>query len=274
MVVEGPTHHYGVVAQVADAGKYRLYLCQQIGTGRQCLLQIPTEAAHNGAMDRAAYVLDELKREADRLEAEYARVRTDPKMVLNYDLGFPELVDSFVVEQQGGRRVNILAFRNVEDVSRMVPIGNITARDRLRVDLRTSGWIMGKALKILVLAHSLGFAIKRTDAANILIEQKDHYVVLFDWSDAEIHSGVIPAATRRREISQVARAVIVLLGGDLSTGVIPNDGDTGHAPYVEQLLRLARGSESNAQHAHASFYKLIGGLWEHGYHPFTAYQLT
>lgn len=263
---------YQVGEKVAETDNYRLYLCKQNGV-RQCLLQIATSLEYNGGLDRAAYVLGELKRYADALEAEYASVKADPNSLLNYDLGFPELMDSFVCQEQGGRRINILAFRNVEDVSRLVPLVNITDKDRQRVDLRTSAWIMGKALKMFVLTNKEKISVGLTTGNNILVEPKEHYVVFFDWTASQTHSGGVPMEIRRQEISQAAQAVIVVLGGDFRTGIFPDDGDEAFGQYTDYLLRLARGSESRAQRAHTGFYKIVDSYWKREYYPFTTKSL-
>ncbi|OGI26166.1 MAG: hypothetical protein A3J76_01820 [Candidatus Moranbacteria bacterium RBG_13_45_13] len=265
---------YFVGKQVADAGVYRLYLCIQGETERQCLLQIASAVENNSGLDRAAYILGELKQRSEEIEEEYGRVKKDPKDLLNYHLGFPELVDSFICHQQGGRRMNILAFRHVEDASRMIPLTNITFKDRLRVDLRTSVWIMGKLLKLFVFTHGEGFSVGLATGNNILIEPDQHYVLFFDWSGAKIHSSVLPVEIRRQEISQAAQAVITVLGGKPETGAIPDDGDEAFGRYADFLHRLARGSESNAERAHFQFYQLVDSLWKRGYYPFTTKPLS
>jgi len=267
------SHRYQVGNKVADAGSYRLYLCTQEETDRQCLLQIATEATGNGGLDRAAYLLQELARRAEEIEAEYAQVKSDPKDMLNYELGFPELVDSFVCPEQGGRRVNTLAFRFVEEISRMVPINNITERDRLRVDLKTSAWIMGKLLKLLVFTHGERILIRQMTGNNILIEPDEHYVVIFDLSQALTYQEEIPEDVRRQEIELAARSVIVVLGGDPVTGTFPDDGDDCFDQYTSHILRLASGGPSNAARAHAQFYQLIHEMGWHGFHPFTTLPL-
>lgn len=274
MDIESDSGLYEIREQVADARQYRLYLCLQRQTGRRCLLQIAKTMENNGELDRAAFILKELKRRADELEAEYAGVKADSKDLLNYDLGFPELVDSFICRLQGGRRINILAFRNVEDVSDIVPLINITAKDRLRVELRTSVWIMGKLLKLLVFAHSENISVGLISGGNILIEPVQHYVLIFDWSAAQTHVNAILADIRCQEITQAAQAVITVLGGDLETDTFPNDGDENRDQYLSHLLRLARGSESNAERAHAKFYELIDSLWKREFHPFATKPLN
>jgi hypothetical protein len=259
---------YQIGDRVAETDDYRLYLCKQEGTGRQCLLQIAKAIEKNGGLARAAYILGELKRRAYELEAEYALVRTNPNSLLNYQLGFPELVDSFICQEQGGRQINILAFRDVEDVSKMVPLTNITEKDQLRVDIRTSAWIMGKILKMLAFAFSERFSVDPT-GNNILIEPDNHYALIFDWAAAQIHSKAVPAENRRQQISHSAQAVITVLGGDLETGIFPDAGDKNFTRYTDYLLRLARGNESDAKRAHTEFYKIVDTFWKREFYPFT-----
>lgn len=272
--IKGGHNVYRVGKKVAETSEYRLYLCMQEEPERQCLLQIAAATDHNGGLDRAAYILGELERRSGELETEYEQVKTKPEDMLNYGLGFPELVDSFICQEQGGRRINILAFRGVEDVSNMVPLSNVTVKDQLRVDLRTSAWIMGKLLKLLVFAHGEKISVGLMTGNNILIEPNQHYVLIFDWSAAQTHSETVPAETRSQEISQAAQAVITVLGGDLETGDFPDDGDEAFSQYTDHLLRLARGGENQATRAHEKFYELIDSLWQRKYHPFTTKPLT
>ena len=274
MEIVNGTNKYIVGKLAAESEKYRLYLCLQEATGRQCLLQIALTAEFNGSLDRAGYILRALATRAREVEEEYAQVKENPKSVLNYHLGFPEVVDSFVCSEQGGRRINVLAFVCVDDVSTMVPLINITERDNLRVDLKTSAWITGKSLKLLAFAHSEGMAIHRLDGNNVLIEPKNHSVVLFDCSETQSFQGRVPGEIARDEIRKVMRSVIIALGGDPDSGQIPDSGEDGHAQYVNYLLRLSRGGESDAGKAHKEFYSLIEHLGWKGFHPFTTTTLN
>jgi len=269
MLVKSKTHAYEVGAQVADSGKYRLYLCRQDGTDRQGLLQIATDVKHNGALQRGAFFLRELKERSDELEAEYAKIKDNPKHFLNYDLGFPELVDSFVCQEQGGRQINILALRGIADLSRMVPITNITTKDRRRVDARTSAWIMGKSLKLLSFVHDAKISVGRMDGNNILIEPDEHYVVILDWSEART-SEAISRETRVQDISQAVKAVVTLLGGNTDSEMMPDDVPEA---YARVLLQFTAGIYPNAATAHQRFYELIDQLWERKFYPFTTQAL-
>lgn len=269
MIINGNFGSYEIINKVAETDCYRLYLCVKEGFNLYCLLQIAASREMNGRLERAAYILKKLKKSADEAEEEYAKVKTDPKGKLNYDLGFPDLLDSFICQDQGERWINILAFRGVENAGKMVPLINITDKDRLRVDLRTSAWIMGKALKLFVLTHYEGISVGLTNGANILIEPDSHYVLFFDWSSAVVHRKTVPEEMRRKEISEVAQAVITALGGDYETRTLPNDGDENSDQYAKYFFELADGREGDPQAAHENFYKIVDSIWKREFYPFT-----
>jgi len=271
MTITSPANKYEVGKQVAANAASRLYLCTQEGIGRKCLLQIASDVEGNGALDRSAFILGRLASRAEELEAEYAAHVRDPNKSLGYAYGFTQLVESFVSEEQDGRRINILAFRNVDEPSKMVPIANIIDKDGLRADLRTSAWIMGKILKMLAFTQSSGIAIGQADATSILLETDEHYVVLFDFSEAKIHDDTVPREIRAKEIAQATQAVIALIGGDHETGMFPDDvvAIEKFKPYVELLLDLASGDQGDAHNAHREFYSLVDTLWERGFYPAT-----
>lgn len=267
MEIESGTDCYEVGKQVLETDVFRLYLCVQESTGRKCLLQVAKEKDQNGALERVSYLLELLTSRSIELEEEYQTL--EPGKTLNYELGFPELVDSFIFHEEGDRRINVLAFRNVEEPSNLSPLVTFIEVDLLRVDLRTSAWMMGKLLKLLVFLHSEGIETKDLTEANVLIEPDQHYVVIFDWADAIIHSGGLSSEIARTEIMQAATTVITALGGDPKTGEFPHDDDEGFARYTEHLTRLARGETRNAARAHEEFYALVDELWEREFHQFT-----
>lgn len=273
MEIRNDSHVYNLSDAVGRSQVYNMYLCAT-ETGRQCLLLIASLIEQNGALDRIAYILRELKARADEVEKEYEVVKKGEKHFLNYDLEFPEVVDSFVCHEQGDRRIVILAFRNVEEPRSMVPLSNITAKDRRRVDLKTSAWILGKLLKLLVFAHSEEFAVGQMTGSNILIEPEKHYVVVFDWALTQICPGGIPIDQRRQNIAHAARSIVLALGGDPTKGIPDDPGcKDGFVRYADHILRLARGSESNAQRAHAAFYDLVEQIWGRKFHKFTTFPL-
>ncbi|MFZ2049174.1 MAG: hypothetical protein WAV25_02690 [Minisyncoccia bacterium] len=266
----GSGKSYEVGQRVAETERYRLYLCRPEGESSDHLLQIAVEVEHNAALDRASYVLERLEEEARKIEEEFAKVKTEPNHFLNYQLCFPKVVGSFIPDDQGGRRVNILCFREVEDVGKVVPLQNLVETDKLRADLRSSAWIMGKLLKILIFLNDANVVAHDLSLGNVLIEPEQHYVIIFSWADAELKAGAVGRAITRSEIQAAARVVIEVLGGTLEGG-IPGDGGQEHVQYQKFLFDLAHGSESNAALAHMSFYKLVDSLWPRGFYPFTTH---
>ena len=295
MVITGSKDSYEIVKQVADAEAYRLFLCEQHSDSSECLLQIAKKVADNGHLDRVAFLLSELKNAATEIDQDYAeKMQGEKHDSLNYDLGFPNLVESFsYLKKSQKHKVNILTFRCVELIKQMVPLGNITDKDGLRVDLRTSAWFLGKILKILGLVHALKISVNLMNDQNILIEPEHHYVLIFDWMSATIHPNQIPVNNRRQDIAGLARAVISVLGGDWRQSYIPDDKEepfTLYAAnrfklnqkrkkldyrneafnkYTDFLFRLAQGHESDANRAHDNFYCLIDQLWKREFYPFT-----
>ena len=259
---------YLVGKQVAGNPSYQLYTCSQEGLSTGYLLQIAKDTAANPAIDRMMYILRLLKKRSDELEEEYSKVKKDPKDCLNYDFGFSHIIDSFLSLDQGGRKVNILSFRNISDVTQLVPLSNVR-KSGLRIDLRTSVWLMGKYLKLLTLVHDQNIAIRYITDTNLLMERDLHYVMVFDWTRAQIFQNVITSDDRIHDISQAARAIIHALGGDWITGSIPDVEDDIFLSYTDYLLRLARGGESKALRAHGTFYEIADTIWKREFYPFT-----
>lgn len=266
MILESGSSQYQLGQKVAATSTYRTYICKEVSSGRQCLLLVAAEVGDNGGLDRATFVLRTLAQTALEYEEEYAKVNPGKK-TLGYDQLFPEVVDSFVPTDQGGRRVNILAFRGVESVTVMAPLSNLAQKDRLRVDLATSAWIMGRLLKLLQFAHEQGISIHMLSANNILIDPTVHRAVVFDWSHSTMHQAEVPLTDRKDDIAQAAKTVLGAIGGSIRDGTYPYPvGD--ERLYIEFLWGLASRREGNALHAHGKFYELTDSVFGRGFKPF------
>lgn len=271
--IESPNgNRYELMEKMAEAERYNLYACR-IDVGRIGMLKIAKTVMYNGELDREAFILERLKTRAREIEEEYAEVKTDPKDILNYDLQFPELVESFICQQQGNRRINILAFKDVPDARRLKPLSGVTKKERKRIDLRTSVWIMGKLLKLLVLTFGECIAINMTSGNNILIEPDQHYVLIFDWTMAKPYSDEIPMEIRALEIAQAAQAVRIAIGADRKGAIEDPSREKGFDRYVQYLDTLAAGNESVADRAHERFYAIARSFWGREFHPFTTFSL-
>jgi hypothetical protein len=261
---------YLVGELVAKAANYRLYVCEDASTGAQGLLQIAAELEHNGGLERAAFVLRELKQISDELEV--ANAKLPDEKPLHYDRLFPGLLSSFVSESQGNRRINILAIKDVAAVTSMVPMSNLLTRDRLRIDLRTSAWIMGRLLKLLGLTHSQGYAVRMLSANNVVLSPKDHFMVVLDWSSVHTYQDGVPSESRKDDIAQAAQTVFAVIGGNPTTGEYTYRSEQDNR-YVDLLWSLASRRENDALRAHDEFYKLVRELWGIKFYPFTTLPL-
>ncbi len=270
-VIKSPTGTYEILKRIGETACFNLYLCK---SGEiTFILKIAATVEHNALLDREAFVLQEMRSEAARLEDEYARIKDNPEEVLNYHFCFPDIVETFIAPNQGSRRVNILGFSAVDDLGSLVPIRHLMSRDHVRVDRKTSAWMMGKFLKILVFAHSQNISVGRISGDNILIGRDDHYVALFDWTLSTMYTKRISTDVVCKEIAQGAREVILALGGDLKDGTFFDDEADPDNRYAAYLYALASGEENSAQRAHERFYLLVRSLWPRSYWPFTAYNM-
>jgi len=265
-----------VPRKVGETKNFNLYFCRSENfPKRQFILKVSKTIAENPALDREAYILHELRIAALRIDAELV----DSPM--NYQIGFPEVIDSFISEEQGERRVLVLGFdigkdfKNADgedDLSLLLPISRIRTRNKERVDPKTSAWILGKALKFLVFFHYLGISVGNLSGGNILID-KEHYVTFFDWSDVGLDNDGVSSEVACSEISRLAREVITLLTGDPDAEELLDDEHLPDGRYEKFLFALADGKFESAKRAHKEFYELVENMWGRKFHPYTTYPL-
>jgi hypothetical protein len=272
-IVDGKNGSYDVGGLVAGNDRYRLRSCTD-ERGREMLFQIATDASRNSELSRNGWALRTLKEASDDVERRYKEAGHEG--ALNYDLGFPELTDSFIFDGQGSRQVNILRFREILELNGVIPLLKIW-KDGLRVDLQTSAWILGKLIKTISFAHDNRIQVHNITGNNVLIHPDQHYVVIFDWSGMTVHEGPVPSMIVREEIKLAAQLAIKAVGGDLDLAMT-NDADL---PYTRLLQSLASEGMSAASKAHQAFYGIVDQLcndpeiehWKAGFHHFTTSRL-
>ncbi len=265
-------NEYQVGKALGKTDRYNLYECQSTGCPLG-ILKIATTVAHNGALDREAYILDLMRAEATSLEDAYAKIKEGSGM-LNYHFLFPNLIESFEDADQGNRRVTILSFSHiVKELGELVPIAFLAQRDRVRVDPKTSAWMMSKLLKLLVFTQSQGISIGAVTGENILIHRAQHYVSVFDWSRAMVAKGNLPNYIVSQEIKDAAREVLLALGGNPETGELPADEQLVDDRYEKALWALVNNRDGVASTVHERFCELIWSVWPRAFHPFTTHRL-
>ncbi len=261
---------YALVNRLGRTSRYNLYHCK-LADGRYGVFKIASSADFNDDLDREGFVLATMAEKAEELEA--GNTTSKP---YNFDCFFPRLVESFIAQSQNGRRANVLDFADsVKDgLNHLTPIADIWEKDKTRVDPRTIAWILGKTLKVLSFAHDQGISNGFVSGSNILLERDQHGVILFDWTLSELNPhGRVPELVASQEIADAAKLAIRALGGDPTTGSIPESEQLTDPAFARYIWQLAQGRESDALIAHDRFYELVFKEWPRKFHPYTAVAL-
>lgn len=265
---------YQVHKQLAETESYRLYQVSTEGVETPFVLKVAVDASLNGALDREAFLLNRMREHALKLEEEFGRLY--PGKCLNYQLAFPQVHESFVVADQGGRRVLVMEIKAVKELERLVPLSMIRMRDRVRVDLKTGAWMLGKSLKILAFAHDYGVSLGTISGDDIVVERESHLVMFFDWSHATRASGggELLKEIVHQEQYMLARETVLVLGGNPSTFTVPESVDDPDGQFQKFVLDLSRGKYASASDAHKNFYHMVEAMWGRKFHPYTSIPLS
>ncbi|QCT39739.1 hypothetical protein FBF31_01420 [Candidatus Saccharibacteria bacterium oral taxon 955] len=267
MFLKGASGLYDIQARrLADTESYSFHLAREEESGRWHLAQIAASRKYNGGLERAAFILRRLATTAELFDAEYAKLTNHH---LHYERLYPLLVESGVSPERGRRRINIYCFADVDDVRRILPMSNIRRKNGLRVDIKTSAWIMGRLLKMLAYIHGEGVQNRRITASNVLLDHQQHFAITLDWTSAFLHQDQVPADKAVLDIKDAASAVMFSLGGEVN-GHWPY-GETG--AYIRLLQQLIKGAYSNAEEALDSFYELVRAEYGQKFHKFTTLSL-
>lgn len=267
-IIHSKTTDYAVLQLVGKTPDYNVYIVQDQADDQEYLLKIAADATRNGLLDREAFLLQDIREEIERRNDGHKR-RNKTDHGLGYQRCYPRLAQSFLVPEQGNRRANIIAIYGTESVSDLVPIEQWRTREQVRLDPKSSAWIMGRLLKIFTLSHPFGIEMGKINGGNILVNPHEHHVVLFDWTHARHHDGVLSSKIARREIADATKQVVLALGGDLETGKLPPSDQLTDSRYEDYLRQLAAGRHTDPVSTGAEFYELIGDMWESAFHPFT-----
>lgn len=262
-LVNGP-NKYLINSLVAKSTNSNFYICRD--DKKQYFLQVAATIEQNSKLDFATYVLKELKRISDIYEKIFQT--RFPGEELNYDWLFPTVVDSFSPKDQGGRMVNVLAINSGDALEQMVPLSNILNKDRKIIDLATSVWIMGRILKLLVLAHDQCIS-PMISGDNIIIEPKKHHVIILDWINSKMHQGEITEDARMNDISNAASVILTALGENYERPTNYPDN-----VYIDFLKSLVTKPRFDTEQVYRDFESAHGKVLEHNiFYPFTTFPI-
>ena len=266
-VIRSPTTSYTVVKPLGRTPTYNVYLVNDKADGGWCMLKVSAGTQGNGRLDREALVLKDIQAEVERLRASEKSGVTDG--ALRYEKCFPRLRESFLFKEQGNRRVNVIDIVDTDAVHSLVPLEQWRTRERVRIDPKSSAWLMGRLLKVFTLTHPIGIRVGKIDGGNILVNPKKHRAIFFDWTEAHQYERYVPPVKVGEEIAQAATQVFLALGGNVSTGLLPESDQLPDTRYAKLLTEFMSGSERDPDKAAKRFYTLIREMWNKEFHPFT-----
>lgn len=176
----------------------------------------------------------------------------------HYDWLFASLLSSFMEPTQGDRRINVFAMPDITP-SKLVPLTKLYAK--VKIDARTSVWILGRFLKFYGFFELLA-ADEGTPAARYPLFSPDDYFI-----GPERHrliyynfSGDVTDAVATDFVKAVARFVL--------DWVVIQD-DPSEQAYLELLRDFSEAGRDSFGEAHGDLYGLVERLWGIRYHPFT-----
>ncbi|GAA4955488.1 hypothetical protein GCM10023205_16730 [Yinghuangia aomiensis] len=180
----------------------------------RALLKIPRSVADNDLMEREAAALERIGRDGDP----------------EYRAYVPGLVESFRHRDAGSgseRRANVVArvrgFRSLTEVREAYPDG---------LDARDVAWMWRRLLVALGYAHRAGVVHGAVVPDHVLIEPREHGLVLVDWCYATVLEPVAPGPGGRVLTGPPIGPSFKLSTGRKSGGGVPPPGgsDGGTTP--------------------------------------------
>jgi hypothetical protein len=269
-IIRSPTAIYTIADlkkdTLAKTAAYTVYLVTD-ESGAWYMLKVSPDIPGNGRLDREALVLKDIQAEVKRILA-----TEKPGTVssgLRYEKCFPKLRESFLFTEQGNRRINIIEIPNTNSVKDLVPLEQWRTREHVRLDPKSSAWLLGRLLKIFTLTHPIGVGVGKINGGNILVNPEKHRAVFFDWTEAHQYEKYVPPEKVGEEIAEATKQVFMALGGSLAKGTLPQSDQLTDTRYAELLLRFMSGAERNPEKASQRFWKLIREMWKSEFHTFT-----
>jgi hypothetical protein len=269
--VHSPTTSYEVLKPLGRTPTYNVHLVTDITSGSWCMLKVSKDTAGNGRLDREAVILRDIWTEVERLRS--TEKPGVARGALRYEKCFPRLSESFLSKEQGNRRINIIEIVDTGAVEHLVPLEQWRTRERVRIDPKTSAWLMGRLLKVFTLTHPIGIGVGKIDGGNILVNPQKHRAIFFDWTEAHQYELYVPKEKVGEEIAQAAKQVFGALGGNPSTGELPVSDQLVDTRYAALLLQFMSGTERDPDKAAQRFYALVREMWDKEFHPFTTIPL-
>jgi hypothetical protein len=265
--IRTPKHVYRVLDRIAYGDLANVYRCRFPVNGREAegVIKIARDARTNQPLRNEARVLD-LLHAADR------ELRFSPFL--------PAVEESFAYCQDApseARQANVLrAHGSIRSVDELYTLEEVRRCYPGGIDARDMAWIWRRLLSILGFAHANHLVHGAVLPPHVLIEPREHKLLLVDWSNAVrrgetlqtiaggyrpwYQTGVARAgrpATALLDLSLAARCMIDLVGGDAINIAFPRNFPPALVAYFNRCFTGA----PEAWHLLDDFDRLIEVLW-------------
>ena len=261
-ILQTSTTAYTVERLLARGDICTLYSGHAAGSGPR-ILKIPLQPTDNDLLANEARILKHLQKSQGYVELRYFVSR---------------LAESFVYQEKNSgitRQINVL-----ESVDGLYSLKEVRAAYLHGVDSRDMAWMWRRLLVALGFAHASGVIHGAVLPTHILIQPREHGVVLIDWSyavregerisaisseyrawyPAEVftHEEALPGL----DIAMAARCMFELLGGDPLKQTLPEHVPWQLASYLQGCtLANPRRRPQDARRLLSDFDALIARLW-------------
>lgn len=269
MLVQTPTHAFTVLEPLAGGESARVYHCdvrtKKGGATAPAVFKIAATGVANEGLKNESVTL----------------------WLLTFAEGsgahqpfFPRVVESFayVDEARVTRRANVLAYDpSIRSPAELYSLAEVRAAYPDGLDARDVAWMLRRVLSLLAFAHGAGVGHGAVTPAHVLIEPREHKLVVVGWANAGgVDANVGPHSTdrvaaswlaeptprREADVALAGRTFIGLLGGDPVDVELPDSVDAGVARFLERCV-LGRDISGSKQPGRllSDFDRLIDSLW-------------
>jgi serine/threonine protein kinase len=267
-------HNYRVMDRIAIGSVCTIYRCRFTSGGREKegIFKIARDARVNGLVANEADILR-------RLHAADPTARFTPFL--------PAIEASMAMAGEpntGSRQASVLRMHDeIESPTELYTLFEARSSFPAGLDARHVAWIWRRLLSVLGFIHAQGIVHGAVLPMHVMIEPKDHKLLLIDWCCATRggEGGNMPlpiiaaghlawyksesASTQppmpALDIALGARSMIELLGGDPISGQCPDRVDSGLQRHFQRCIKTGPNARPDAWKLLDDFDRLIEALW-------------
>lgn len=260
--ISGQFEIFGIKSEANPNGEplvetedYRLYVAK-LPSGQFGLMKISINNNLSEVLENEISLLEKAQSVSDEIDQKYDSLTTDQPY---YGASFPKIVERI---DAGGRAGMFLGYNQcIQSYKQLVPLSAITAN--VRVDLKTTQWVLGKLLKVISFFHGwrMHCGVKLINTSNVLVETNLHGVFVLDFSRATTEP------TDQDYVNDIVGAgkIAWQISGGTDKNDPPHDPEImskeNYVEYVKFIRRLMEGRSSAAYEEFMAIYDLSDKIW-------------